>query len=169
MGHAISRAQFLRGDFRGKHQEVRPPWSRSESRFTSACDRCGKCIAACETGVLAKGSGGYPMVDFRKGECTFCGRCVEACSAEAFRPGAPDGAPWNLTARIGEACLSHKGIECRACGDYCEPRALRFRLAVGGIAKPEFDAGSCNGCGACVAPCPTGAITVRKPAEENPS
>ena len=36
--------------------------------------------------------------------------------------------------------------------------AIRFRLQLGGVAKPILDLESCNGCGACLSVCPTKAI-----------
>ena len=38
--------------------------------------------------------------------------------------------------------------------------AIRFRLQLGGVAKPILDLESCNGCGACLRDCPTKAIKI---------
>jgi ferredoxin-type protein NapF len=43
--------------------------------------------------------------------------------------------PWDLIADIGDQCLVKQGVMCRTCGDVCEPRAIRFKLAVGGFAR----------------------------------
>ena len=37
----------------------------------------------------------------------------------------------------------------------------RFRLVAGGHALPELELAACNGCGACVAPCPVQAMSVQ--------
>lgn len=80
---SINRLQFLRGDFRGKQQTLRPPWSSSE--FIDCCERCGECIKACPENILEKGRGGYPQVNFQHGECTFCERCVDQCPNDTLQ------------------------------------------------------------------------------------
>lgn len=63
-------------------------------------------------------------------------------------------------ARVGEGCLEAHGIVCRACGDACDARAVGFLPLAGGLAKPVVDPDLCNGCGACIAVCPVGAIAL---------
>ena len=162
---SISRARFLRGDFSGRRQPIRPPWAIPEDRFVARCTRCDACLLACSPGVIVRGSGGFPQVDFSRGECTFCGRCADACGEGAFAPRAQT-APWHWVARIGEGCLAVRRVVCRSCGDACEARAIRFRLEAGGAGWPVMDGAACSGCGACVSVCPAGAIdmTERAPA-----
>lgn len=152
-----ARRAFLRGRVAGKDLlGHRMPWA--VAGFTAACQRCDDCIKACEESVLVAGDGGYPTVDFDRGGCTFCGACVCAC-----QHGALDGElaqPWLLKASIGEGCLSAQGITCRSCGDACEVRAIRFQLEVGGRAIPSLDNTLCNGCGSCIATCPTHVIQI---------
>lgn len=156
---AITRAQFLRGDIRGERRAVRPPWALEEWLFAARCDRCGRCIDACPQGLLGAGRGGFPKVDFQRGECTFCRACLDRCPRGALR--AQDGAaPWQLHAVVGEACLTRHGVVCRSCGEQCERRAIHFRPAAGQAARPEVNPVLCNGCGACVRPCPAAAITM---------
>jgi len=155
----ITRTQFLSGDWGARRAVVRPPWSLAEDDFVARCTRCGDCLGACPTGIIGTGRGGFPLVSFASGECTFCGKCVEVCKPAALVR-TEDAAPWGLKARIGDACLAHQGVVCRSCGDRCAPRAIRFRIAPGGVARPELDAGTCTGCGACVAVCPAAAIAM---------
>ncbi len=98
-------------------------------------------------------------MNFSHGECTFCGQCASAC-----RPGAlvrnSDDAPWPYKASAGESCLARQQVECRSCGDFCPEGALRFPPRAGGPALPVLLEERCTGCGACQAPCPTGAIRI---------
>jgi ferredoxin-type protein NapF len=161
MGNAINRAQFLRGDFSGRSRPIRPPWSLPEVEFVEHCSRCGDCISACPQHILDKGHGGFPHVDFSRGECLFCGECVQACTPGVLAGWSPQGdgpAPWSVRAHIGDRCLAQRGVECRSCADQCDTAAIRFRLVAGGVAQPMLDRAACNGCGACYNVCPALAI-----------
>ncbi len=160
---SISRAQFLRGDLRGRQAPIRPPWSLSEAEIDEICTRCNECLSACPEQIISHGRDHLPVVDFSKGACTFCGKCVAHCKPQALL--RTDGSqPWDLKAVLAGNCLAKRGVMCRSCGDVCELRAIHFKLAVGGFAHPEFDNNRCSGCGACVAPCPVQAISVYSPA-----
>ncbi len=153
----VSRRAFLRG---GRNlSALRPPWLKNPATFTDACTRCGDCIARCDEGVLVAGDGGYPQLDFSWGECTFCGRCTEQCEQSLFDADRRS-LPWTYHAFLSEACLPLSGVMCRSCEDACEPRAIRFPLAVGRVPAPAIDTDACTGCGACVAPCPVQAISL---------
>lgn len=166
-GHGqLDRMQFLRGRFRGAPPAIRPPWALGETAFLDTCNRCEACADACPEGIIGNGSGGFPVVDFSNGECTFCAACATACPTPALslhevRPPHAKRPPWTIWARIGDGCIARRGIECRVCGEFCEARAIRFRLSSGGAALPEVDDAACTGCGACVAPCPVDAVAVR--------
>jgi len=159
---AVSRRQFLRGDVRGTRAPLRPPWVLDEADFLARCTRCDDCAAACRASLIRRGSGGYPEVAFDSGPCTFCGDCAAACKAGAFREvrGASLGAFAHRPV-VGDRCLAANGVVCRACGDQCAARAIRFRLAVGGRSYPMIDVARCNGCGGCVAVCPVQAVAMR--------
>lgn len=153
----ISRAEFLRGDIRGSRRHVRPPWALEEWLFVKRCTRCNQCISACPQGLLNTGRGGFPKVDFQRGECTFCRACLDSCAPGALR--AYEGeAPWQLYAIINNSCLTQHGVICRSCADQCETHAIHFRATAGHTATAEVITALCNGCGACVAPCPADAI-----------
>lgn len=141
---------------------LRPPWAQVEAQFSARCSRCADCLRSCPEQILIAGPGGYPIVDFGRGACTFCGACADACLPRALERNDPHP-PWTLRAAIGPACLPHQGIECRICGDFCTPGAIRFRPRIGAAAAPEVSADACTGCGACVAPCPASAIAVLRP------
>jgi len=156
----LSRRGFFRGRPRPK-AEIRPPWALPETEFIDRCTRCNDCLKACPTQILIVGDGSYPTVDFSLGECTFCHDCVRSCQPKALLHHEPDQAAWPYKATIGEDCLPRQGVECRVCGDFCDARAIRFTPRLGGCAQPEIDAEKCTGCGACVAPCPVTAISIR--------
>ncbi|QIZ76897.1 ferredoxin-type protein NapF [Ferrimonas lipolytica] len=137
---------------------IRMPWTVVENDFLANCTRCNQCIDACEPKIIVKGSGGFPSIDFSHNECTFCQQCVQACPEPVFR--SIDEQPWQLKAQINDGCLAQQRVECRSCGDSCEPQAIRFKLTVGMAALPQIDLDQCNGCGACVSVCPTTAITM---------
>lgn len=140
---------------------IRPPWTNLAD-FYEKCTACTACVEVCETAILVKGAGGYPEVDFSsgRGECSFCQACVNACEADVFR--AVSEMAWTHKASISTSCLTESGIACRSCQDNCEPRAIRFQLQRGGIAKPVLDPTACNGCGACLKSCPVQAIVLTK-------
>lgn len=163
-GGANDNVGLSRADLFGRRRAapgLRPPWS--VAAFSSLCDGCGRCLPACPTGILVVGADRRPTVDFQRGPCTFCAACVRQCPTGALRLAETDGvvrAPWRATAGISANCLSVRGVACRLCEAQCEPGAIRFRLATGGRALPIVEADRCTGCGACVAPCPAGAIAV---------
>jgi len=157
MSKSISRAQFLRGDFSGKHGHIRPPWSKGERSFTGDCSRCDDCIKACPEQILSHDQQGFPLINFMKGECTFCGDCARACNTSALQFNETVK-PWTLRADINKQCLPLQGVVCGRCAEECEVSAIRMKLVAGGISIPQFESEACNGCGACFRVCPTTAI-----------
>ena len=157
MTATISRSDFLRHAIRGWKLPPRPPWALPEEEFLAACTKCGDCLNACDEKIIVSGRNGYPEISFELGGCTFCGDCAASCEAKAFE-NTVDVLPWTIKARIQPSCLSQRGISCRVCGDQCEPRAIQFKLGLGGVADPIIDTAACTGCGACFAPCPVDAI-----------
>ncbi|AAW86402.1 ferredoxin-type protein NapF [Aliivibrio fischeri] len=138
--------------------QQRLPWVENESVFTSKCTRCEKCINACEENIIVKGDGGFPIVDFTKGECTFCEGCANSCPEALFDLTAEPVFSHKIS--INENCLAKKSVECRSCSDMCETQAIRFQLQLGSVAQPKINFDACNGCGGCVAVCPTSAISM---------
>lgn len=150
--------QFLRGNFHNGSKVIRAPWTISEQQFIEQCSRCDHCINACPTNILERGRGGFPEINFSKGECEFCGDCVSACKEPLFKADWESSTPWNLCASIEESCITKEGVVCRTCGEMCDERAIKFTPKAGGISVPKLDSELCNGCGACVAPCPNNSI-----------
>jgi len=174
-----ARRAFLRGQ--RLHKTVvlhRPPWAVEEALFTQTCTRCDACVTACPTGLLARGSGGFPEADFRRAHCTFCADCVEACAKNIQQNTAshspispfisPDLPPWTLKAVIGAACLPDRGVLCRSCEDHCCDAAIRFTPRQGRPAQPKITESRCTGCGECVASCPAHAISMHTASKTSP-
>jgi ferredoxin-type protein NapF len=145
----------------------RPPWAVAEALFAERCTRCDACITACPRGVLKRGDGQFPEVDFSAQGCDFCGACAAACDAGALGVNDQRQCRTDLTAatawpswqvHIAPTCLAQQHVECRICADACEPRAIRFQPALGGISQMVLDVSACTACGECVGVCPVGAV-----------
>jgi len=142
----------------------RPPWAIAEWAFVSRCDGCSACVDACREGVLYGGADGLPQVDFRFGGCDFCGACLAACDRGALRRNpAAKAPPFRFVLTIDQRCLALSGEPCRTCEEFCDNYAIRFRATEEGAMVPVVMAGNCNGCGACVGPCPVGSINITRP------
>lgn len=143
----------------------RPPWAIAEWAFVGRCDGCLACVDACRDGVLGPGRDGRPEVDFRFGSCDFCGACVAACDRGALRRDlASRTAAFRFVLTVDTACLALAGEPCRTCEEFCDAYAIRFRPTEQGTMVPTVVAANCNGCGACVGPCPVGSIHLTRPA-----
>ncbi|MGS3185863.1 ferredoxin-type protein NapF [Aeromonas taiwanensis] len=157
-GINLSRRGLLRGRLTTPKPGVQLPWSVSWDEFITDCTRCGDCLTACPEQILVKGDGGFPTVDFLRGECTFCAECVDACQAPVFRPTTQT--PWEYVAHIEAGCLASAQVFCQRCQDSCEQQAIRVSPQLGRVPTPSIQTESCNGCGACVADCPVGSIRI---------
>lgn len=161
MPFSLTRKALFQGDLNGVKQAIRPPWALPEAQFLQKCNYCQACVRACPADILEAGRGGYPEVNFNRGECTFCGACAKSCRESAFVPTearASTSRPWAITAEISDRCLSASGALCRICEEQCEARVISFTLLPGGKSAPRINSVDCSGCGACVAPCPAKAI-----------
>lgn len=153
-----SRRSFFRGR-RQAASPARPPWSLSEDQFVDQCERCDKCIKACEESILVRGDGGFPEINFSLGECTFCEACVNQCPSDALNKAQVE-TPFSHTLSITDDCFSKKGIVCQTCKDECETRAIKL-VWHSAIPVPEIDQDACTGCGACISVCPNSSISLK--------
>lgn len=152
----LSRRGMLTGKWRKASDAIRPPWSGEEHAFLTHCTRCDACVQACENRILERGEGGYPKVNFARGECSFCAACTQVCPESLFLSRLTRA--WDLMFSVEAHCLAYQSVECHRCQDSCEPQAITFRPTLSGIYQPQLDNHACYGCGACVASCPVSAI-----------
>ena len=161
MAFTTTRRQLFRADLHGRRQPVLPPWATT--RFHDDCTRCLDCLPACPEQILYEGDGGFPAIDFKRGECTFCGDCVAVCKPAALKRSGSDALPWDRVALVAPACIETTGVHCHACVDPCPHEAVAFPHSAALGSLPVIDTVACTGCGACVAPCPVDAILIGTP------
>ena len=165
---STSRRNFLRGNISNRLYQIRPPWAIDGALFRDKCTRCDDCLDACPESIIYRDDDGYPGINFSQAGCNYCGECLENCSTGAIQGLQSEiDQAWNHSVRISDNCLSVTGIVCRACGDHCETRAIRFTLLTQGRSLPEIKSSSCNGCGQCIAICPTNAISIHETKERS--
>lgn len=155
-----------RGFFRrlsGKERGIRPPGAKPEKSFIEFCNGCGACIKACPEKLIQLNSDKLPIVSFANKGCTFCGQCSAACDQNAFIADIDQEDVWTWRARVSARCLDKNGIVCRACEASCEMNAIKFRPVLGGRTDVSVLLADCNGCGECIASCPSGAIAMFEP------
>lgn len=152
----------------------RPPWALNESLFTDQCTRCNECINVCEEEIIFKGDGGFPEVDFHRGECTFCEDCLKACEPEALFKQADallDQQAFYFEITIDDSCLAKQKTHCQSCKDVCDPGAISMPwpkdVSAGAIQTPEIAIADCTSCGACVSTCPSQSIRITPLASPN--
>ena len=141
----------------------RPPWALSESLFTDKCTRCNECISVCEEEIITKADGGFPELDFNRGECTFCEACLDVCEPAALFKQSENKA-FYFDIKIDDSCLAKLKTHCQSCKDVCDTRAITMPwpkdVSFGAIQTPEIHIGDCTSCGACISTCPSDSITI---------
>jgi ferredoxin-type protein NapF len=156
--HNSNRRAFLMGRSARDTFEVRLPWLATD-RFEDDCTRCGECLSACPEKIIVPSAGGFPSIDFSRGECTFCGACADSCRSNLFDRSRPQ--PWKFKALISDSCLAKRRVMCRSCDDACAHGAIAFAPVSGRPPSPEINPQRCTGCGACVSVCPENAIAIQ--------
>ncbi len=155
----LARRNFFRGKKTSTPPVIRLPWVTDEQHFIDGCTQCGDCITSCEEKIIVKGAGGFPEIDFSKGECSFCQKCVDVCPQPLFVNNKKDNKnAWELDIKIKDNCLAMNQVVCQSCQDCCESEAITFTYLQSKTPQPQISLDKCNGCGACVAICPPSAI-----------
>jgi ferredoxin-type protein NapF len=102
--------------------------------------------------------GGFPTVDFSRGECTFCGECSARCPEAVFV--TAHAIRFEHIASIQDFCLALNAVDCQSCRDICPEAAIRFVPTRGMPFQPVLETDRCTGCGACLSVCPAQAIAL---------
>lgn len=152
----------------------RPPWALSEALFTDKCTRCHECVSACEENIIIKGDGGFPEIDFNRGECTFCEACIDVCEPSALlkHVGEHDNQQaFYFDITIADSCLAKQKTHCQSCKDVCDTRAITMPwpqgVSSGAIQTPKINIEDCTSCGACISICPSQSISINPIASPN--
>lgn len=155
----LARRNLFRGKKASTPSAIRLPWVINEQHFTNGCTQCGDCITSCEENIIVKGDGGFPKIDFSKGECSFCQKCIDVCNQPLFVDERDDDkTAWQLDIKIKSNCLAMNQVVCQSCQDSCETEAISFKYLQSKTPQPQIELDKCNGCGACVSICPQTAI-----------
>ncbi|WP_456397883.1 4Fe-4S dicluster domain-containing protein [Desulfurobacterium sp.] len=137
---------------------VRPPGSADEDTFTALCEKCGKCVENCKTGVLEKYKKLNPIIletpymNFDNNYCEQCYTCIENCSSGALK--FENLKKYKYIAKLlKDKCVAFKEMFCLTCYWSCPniDRAITIRDRN----YPEFHMEECKGCGRCINACPT--------------
>lgn len=163
-----------------KYLPLRPPWALDDDNFIEQCIRCTQCVEACEENIIHLADGGYPELDFSKGECTFCEACVDACAVQ-FKQAISIGEnvkkspallktagleSFYFDLKIDDSCLSKQKILCQSCQEVCESQSIAMKW-LSSIPIPEITLDDCTGCGACISICPSNSIKMSALASPN--
>jgi ferredoxin-type protein NapF len=146
---------------------LRPPGAVDEARFTGVCVRCGNCAQVCPAKIIQPDLGASDVAGFLAPRLRFgvdycredCQRCTEVCPSGAIERLAlaeKRQRVIGLAVLDANLCLLAQGRECTACIQKCPYHAIAMRSTDGGFSnEPAVIRDRCNGCGACVAVCPT--------------
>lgn len=149
----------------GKGDITRPPGAIVEADFLARCQRCMRCVDACQPAALLVGhlSDGFanigtPILVVNK--CIQCMECVRACPSGALSKVDKKDLRMGLAVIDQKTCAAYNKKRCRACVDACrEAKAITLKDRRYPVVDPE----KCTGCGACLKRCPEikkGAIAI---------
>ncbi|WP_163328215.1 4Fe-4S dicluster domain-containing protein [Desulfurobacterium thermolithotrophum] len=155
---ARAAAEFTYEVSKPNKEFIRPPGSLDEDTFVSLCDKCGKCVEACQTGVLDKVKGMNPIVldtpfmNFENNFCEMCYSCINVCPSGALKK--ENLQKFKYVARLDKSkCVAFQSVFCQTCYWSCPQMDKAITLI--DFTHPEFHEEHCLGCGRCIHACPT--------------
>ncbi|MCR4411961.1 MAG: 4Fe-4S dicluster domain-containing protein [Thermoguttaceae bacterium] len=163
----VAWAAVVRRGWAEAARPLRPPGAVAEEIFVGLCVRCGNCVRACPTKIVApdtsaSGLAGLltPTLAFHDDYCLeTCALCTQVCPSGALARLLPEEklrAPIGLAEVNMDICLLGEDRECAICRSRCPYEAITYAFSEETYAvTPRIDAARCPGCGACEAACPT--------------
>ncbi|MBQ9453615.1 MAG: 4Fe-4S dicluster domain-containing protein [Desulfovibrio sp.] len=156
----------LAGSAQGGSDLPRPPGAITEPDFLARCQRCMRCVDACQPAALSVAhffdgirNVGTPVLLIDK--CIQCMDCVRACPSGALSKVSKTELRMGVAVIDEATCVTYlKKRRCKTCVDACrEFKAITLKDR----RYPVVNAEKCTGCGACLRRCPErdkGAITM---------
>ncbi len=150
-GGGLASLALAKGDL------PRPPGSLSEPEFLARCQRCMRCVDACQPGALSIGhltdgiaNIGTPVLIIDK--CIQCMDCARVCPSGAIAKISKKEVRMGVAIINEKTCLTYrKKRRCKTCVDACRDfKAITLKDK----RYPVVNAEKCTGCGACVRRCP---------------
>lgn len=132
---------------------LRPPGSLLEDKFSSVCNRCGRCIKVCPNHALkpmnlADGieTYGTPHIVAREASCCLCFSCHEVCPTGAIAKVELEQVHMGKASLHKQECLAWAQNKlCLTCVEQCPAGAITYDEKQRPIVKTE----NCIGCGSC--------------------
>lgn len=132
---------------------LRPPGALEESKFTSVCNRCGRCIKVCPNNALqpmsiTEGIECFetPHIIPREGNCCLCFSCQEVCPTGAIAKVQLEQVHMGKASLDKDRCLAWaKDKLCLVCAEQCPLGAIKFDDKN----RPIIHTDKCVGCGSC--------------------
>lgn len=136
---------------------LRPPGALPESKFTSVCNRCGRCIKVCPNNALhpmplTDGIECFdtPQIIPRKANCSLCLTCQEVCPTGAIAKVPLEQIHIGKAYINTQRCLAWKdGKFCLICVEQCPYQAIEADSQN----RPYIHTDLCAGCGTCERAC----------------
>lgn len=163
---AVAVGGCLVGIAHGADNLPRPPGAITEPDFLARCQRCMRCVDACQPAALMVGhlldgirNVGTPILVIDK--CIQCMDCIRACPSGALSKVRKTDLRMGVAVINESTCVTYlKKRRCKTCVDACRDfKAITLKDR----RYPVVNSEKCTGCGACLRRCPereNGAITM---------